>query len=82
MARIPKDEIERIKAEAPLAELMRARGVELRRRGKDLVGLCPFHDDRDPSLVVSPGKGLWNCLGACGVGGSAIDWVMRAEGVS
>jgi len=48
----------------------------------DLVGRCPFHDDRTPSLVVTPAKNLWHCLGACQAGGSVIDWVMRMEGVS
>jgi DNA primase len=82
MARIPEAEIERIKREVAVERLAEARGVVLERRGADLVGLCPFHDDREPSLVVTPGKNLWHCLGACQAGGSAIDWVMRAEGVS
>ena len=50
--------------------------------GADLVERCPFHDDRTPSLVVTPGKNLWHCLGACQAGGSVVDWAMRAEGVS
>jgi len=82
MARIPEVEIERLKAEVSLERLAEARGVVLRRHGADLLGLCPFHDDREPSLVISPGKNLWHCLGACAAGGSVIDWVMRAEGVS
>jgi DNA primase len=82
VARVPDDEIERLKAEVPLERLVSDAGVELRRAGADLVGLCPFHDDREPSLVVSPQKNLWHCLGACHTGGSVIDWVMRAEGVS
>ena len=48
----------------------------------DLIGLCPFHDDRSPSLVVTPSKNLWHCLGACQEGGSVIDWVMKLRGVS
>ena len=48
----------------------------------DLLGLCPFHDDHEPSLVISPEKNLWHCLGACQAGGSVIDWVMKCEGVS
>jgi DNA primase len=59
-----------------------AEGIELRRHGTDLLGLCPFHDDREPSLVVSPKGDLWHCLGACQTGGSVIDWVMRSRGVS
>jgi len=82
MARIPEAEIERLKAEISLERLAEARGVKLKRHGADLMGLCPFHDDRNPSLVISPEKNLWHCLGACQAGGTVIDWVMRAEGVS
>ena len=82
MARIPAAAIERLKAEVPVSQLATARGIVLRRHGADLLGLCPFHDDREPSLVISPEKNLWHCLGACQAGGSVIDWVMRAEGVS
>ena len=82
MARIPDDELERLKAEISLERLVQAAGVELKKAGSDLVGCCPFHEDSTPSLVVSPRKNLWHCLGACQTGGSVIDWVMRAEGVS
>jgi DNA primase len=82
MARIPEQEIARLKREVSIERLAEARGIKLKRHGADLIGLCPFHEDRSPSLVVSPQKNLWNCLGACGKGGSVIDWVMRAEGVS
>ncbi len=61
---------------------MKAAGIELRRHGADLLGLCPFHDDREPSLVITPDKNLWHCLGACQTGGSVADWVMRTKGVS
>lgn len=82
MARIPDDELERLKRETDLVRLVQAAGVQLRRHGANLVGRCPFHEDRSPSLVVTPGKHLWNCLGACQAGGSVIDWVMRTERVS
>jgi DNA primase len=83
MARIPEHEIERLKREVSLQRLVEAKGIELKRHGgADLVGRCPFHEDDTPSLVVSPQKNLWHCLGACGTGGSVIDWVMKAEGVS
>src|SRR5258708_7209373 len=84
VARVPEAEIERLKAEVSLLSLAEAAGVELRKAGADLTGRCPFQDDRSPSLVISPGKNLWHCLclGACQAGGSVIDWVMRAEGVS
>ena len=82
MARIPDAELARIKAEVSVQRLVEGCGVELRQQGKDLVGCCPFHDDDSPSLVVTPGKNLWHCLGACGRGGGPIDWVMTAQGVS
>ena len=82
MARVPEAELERLKAEVSVQRLAEARGVELRRHGADLIGLCPFHEDHEPSLVISASKNLWHCLGACQAGGSVVDWVMRAEGVS
>lgn len=82
MARVPEAELARIKAEVSLVRLVESAGVELRRQGRDLVGQCPFHDDRTPSLVVTPARNLWHCLGACQAGGSVIDWVMRVEGIS
>ncbi|HAO31429.1 MAG TPA: hypothetical protein DCQ84_00540 [Candidatus Competibacteraceae bacterium] len=81
MPRIPDIELERLKAEVLVERLIEARGVVLKKRGADLVGLCPFHEDREPSLVVTPSKNLWHCFG-CGLGGGAIDWVMKSEGVS
>ncbi len=75
-------EIERLTEQVPLVSLAAAAGVVLARTGADLAGRCPFHADDTPSLVISPGKNLWHCLGACQAGGSVIDWVMRAEGVS
>jgi len=82
MARIPDSELERLKQEVSVQRLAEARGIELKRHGADLIGLCPFHEDRNPSLVISPAKNLWHCLGACQAGGSVVDWVMKAEGVS
>jgi DNA primase catalytic core len=82
VARIPDEQVERAKTRVAIAELVTAHGVKLKRHGADLIGLCPFHADKNPSLVVSPVKNLWHCLGACRAGGSTIDWVMKAEGVS
>ncbi|TPW19834.1 MAG: dnaG [Elusimicrobia bacterium] len=82
MPRIPDDEVDRIKREVSLELLAQARGIRLERHGKDLRGLCPFHEDHTPSLVIEPEANLWHCFGACSAGGSVVDWVMRAEGVS
>jgi len=82
MPRIPDEAIDRIKREVSVADLARARGVVLRGHGENLIGLCPFHDDREPSLVITPAKNLWNCLGACQKGGDVIRWVEIAERVA
>ena len=82
MARIPDQVVERLKAEISVQRLAETRGVELKKHGADLIGRCPFHDDKTPSMVVTPEKNLWHCLGACQAGGTVIDWVMKAEGVS
>lgn len=82
MARIPDEIIKRLKQEVSVQRLAEARGVKLKRHGKELKGLCPFHDDHEPSLCIDPEQNVWNCKGACGVGGSSIDWVMKAEGIS
>ena len=81
MARISAEEIKRLKADVSLERLVESSGVALSKRGNDLVGRCPFHDDDTPSLVVTPAKNLFNCFG-CQTGGGPIDWVMKREGVS
>jgi DNA primase catalytic core len=59
-----------------------AKGFTLKAHGSDYVMCCPFHDDQTASLVITPSKNLWHCMGACQKGGSVVDWVMKTEGVS
>jgi DNA primase catalytic core len=82
MPYVPPEVKERIKREVSVQRLAEARGIKLVRSGKELIGLCPFHDDRNPSLNIDPAKNVWSCKGSCGEGGDVILWVMRAEGVS
>ena len=82
MPYVPQDVKERIKREVSIQRLAEARGIKLTRSGKELIGLCPFHDDRNPSLNIDPVANVWHCKGACCEGGDVILWVMRAEGVS
>jgi len=81
MPLIPEDDIERIKRETDLAAVVRARGVALKAQGGDLVGLCPFHDDKNPSLHVTPAKRLWRCV-SCHATGNVIQFVQKFDGVS
>ncbi|NIO79565.1 MAG: toprim domain-containing protein [Candidatus Aminicenantes bacterium] len=82
MVWVANSEIERIKQEVLIRQLVEYYGVTLKKKGNDLVGLCPMHEDKKPSLVITPDKNLWHCMGACQEGGSVIDWVMKIEGVS
>jgi DNA primase catalytic core len=82
MPYVPPEVKERLKREVSIQRLAEARGIKLTRSGKELIGLCPFHDDRNPSLNIDPVKNVWSCKGACGEGGDVFLWVMRAEGVS
>ncbi len=81
MARIAESELERLKAEVSVARLAEASGIKLEKRGKDVVGPCPFHADDTPSLTITPDKNLFHCFG-CGAAGGPIDWVMKRNGVS
>ncbi len=55
--------------------------VALKAKGKEYVGLCPFHNDHSPSMYVVPNKQIFHCF-VCGAGGGALDFVMRAHGMS
>lgn len=54
--------------------------VQLRKRGNDLVGLCPFHGEKSPSLHVHPDRGFFKCFG-CGVGGDVLTFVQKQENI-
>jgi len=82
MARIPDEELERLKREVSLVRLLEGQGHRLTPQGKDLACRCPWHEGDDtPSCVVTPKTNLWHCFG-CDAGGTVIDWVMRSHKVS
>jgi DNA primase catalytic core len=81
MPRIPDATLERLKNTISVERLVEAAGIELKKSGKDLIGVCPFHDDSEPSLVVTTTKNLWHCFG-CQCGGGPIDWVMKHQDVT
>ena len=55
--------------------------VALKKRGVNLLGNCPFHNEKTPSFTVSPAKGIYKCFG-CGVSGNAVNFVMEHEQMS
>ncbi|MEA5503105.1 DNA primase [Halotia wernerae UHCC 0503] len=72
--RLHPDTIEEIKQRADIVDVV-SEHVVLRKRGKDFVGLCPFHDEKSPSFTVSPTKQMYYCFG-CLAGGNAIKFLM------
>ena len=72
-------DVEAIRAAHPIARAVSGAGVELRRSGRRLVGLCPFHEDRRPSLLIYEDTSSWFCF-SCNAGGDVIDFVGRMRG--
>lgn len=72
-------QIDEVKARIDIVDLV-SETVKLRRAGKNYSGLCPFHQEKTPSFIVSPERGTWRCFGQCGEGGDAISFVMKKEG--
>lgn len=74
---IPRETIEKIYAAAKIEEVV-ADYVTLRKRGANLIGLCPFHNEKTGSFTVSPSKGIYKCFG-CGASGHAVGFIMEIE---
>ncbi len=74
---IDQPTIERIKDAANIVEVV-SEFVTLRRSGANYKGLCPFHDEKTPSFMVSPARGTCHCFG-CGKGGNAVSFIMEHE---
>lgn len=77
---IPEDKIAAIRRAVDIAEVV-AETVTLRKAGKNLLGLCPFHAEKTPSFTVSPEKQIFHCFG-CGAGGNVFSFLMRRDGLS
>jgi DNA primase len=71
---------EQVRARLNISEVI-GEYVQLRKTGKSLVGLCPFHHEKTPSFHVDPQKGLYHCFG-CKAGGDIFDFVMKMEGLA
>jgi DNA primase len=71
-------DFEEIKKSTDIVRVVESYGIALKREGKDFVGLCPFHEDKAPSMRVTPAKGLFRCP-ACNAAGNVIQFVARKE---
>ena len=74
---IPREIIDRILGQADIVEVI-ASYIPLKRSGRNLKALCPFHEEKTPSFMVHPEKQIYKCFG-CGKGGNAIHFVMEKE---
>ncbi len=80
MAYIPEEIIQRVQDLADIRQIV-AEYVPIRKRGSNWVGLCPFHNDKDPSFTVNEDKQIFHCFG-CGVGGGVFKFLMLIEGMT
>lgn len=80
MGRIRQDTIDQIRERADILDVV-SDYVELRKRGRNFFGLCPFHPEKTPSFSVAPDKQIFHCFG-CGTGGNVITFLMEYEKVS
>ncbi len=74
---IPKDTVDLIIFTARIEEVV-GDFIRLKKRGANLLGLCPFHGERSPSFTVSPAKGIYKCFG-CGKSGNSVGFIMEHE---
>jgi len=80
MARIPEETIERIRNTADIYDVV-AQYVDLKKKGRNYFGLCPFHSEKTPSFSVAPDKQIYHCFG-CGSGGNVFSFIVEHEKVT
>ncbi|WP_130811979.1 DNA primase [Olsenella sp. Marseille-P4559] len=78
---ISDEDKERVRQAIDIVQLV-GETVELRQRGREFWGCCPFHHEKTPSFKVDPATGLWHCFGACSEGGDVFKYVMKRENLS
>ena len=77
---IPQHFIDDLIARVDIIEVLGNR-IQLKKAGKEFKSVCPFHDDSNPSLTISPAKGFYHCF-SCGAHGTAVGFLMNYEHLS
>ncbi len=80
MPRIPEEVINEIRQKARIEDVI-SQYIEVIRKGNSYVAVCPFHDDHDPSLHISPGKQIFKCF-VCNTAGDVFSFVQKYEGIT
>lgn len=80
MSQIPQDTIDHVRDTANIVDIV-GEVVDLKKRGGNYFGLCPFHNEKTPSFSVAPAKEIYHCFG-CGAGGNAITFLMEYERIT
>ena len=80
MAKIPQETIDSVRGSADIVDIV-SQEVDLRLRGANYFGLCPFHDEKTPSFSVAPAKQIYHCFG-CGNGGNVFSFLMEYQKVT
>lgn len=78
--RIPEEIINKVRSETNIVDIV-SQYVQLKKRGKNYFGFCPFHDERTPSFSVTDEKQIFHCF-SCGRGGNLYSFLMEIEGIS
>ncbi len=80
MARIPQDIVDRVRDTSDIHDVV-SQYVDLKRRGVNYFGLCPFHGEKTPSFSVAPAKQIYHCFG-CGSGGNVFSFLMEYQKIT
>ena len=72
--------IDEVKQKTDIVEIV-SQYTSLKKAGRNLTAICPFHSEKNPSFFVYPEQQSWHCFGACNTGGDVLSFIMRKEGI-